>query len=222
MTEILLTTLLTGLQVAVVLLAVDFASGVLHWLEDSYGEPSWPFLGKRVVVPNIRHHFKPRAFTKSTFWKRNSVTMIMSGSLLVGIILMGWFHWMWLLACTVGAISNEIHCWAHRSPRENGKIITFLQPIRLIQTKKAHAVHHTNPKNQSYCTVGNFLNPVLDATRFFERIEWVILKVTGVKRREDKSVKARRVRIPVCRCMVGEECVNCPREAGKQSVPALR
>jgi hypothetical protein len=40
MTEILLTTLLTGLQVAVVLLAVDFASGVLHWLEDSYGEPS--------------------------------------------------------------------------------------------------------------------------------------------------------------------------------------
>ena len=163
MTELLLTTLLTGLPVAVVLLAVDFASGVLHWLEDSYGEPSWPFLGKRVVVPNIRHHFKPRAFTKST----------------------------------------------------------FLQRIRLIQSKKAHAVHHTNPKNQSYCTVGNFLNPVLDATRFFERIEWVILKVTGVKRREDKSVKARRVRIPVCRCMVREECVNCPREAGKQSVPAL-
>lgn len=223
MSEIFLSVLLISLQAAFVLLAVDFVSGVFHWLEDSYGDPSWPFLGKHVVAPNIRHHFQPRAFTKESFWSRNSTTLAISLVLLLGIILVGWFHWMWVLACGLGAISNEIHCWAHRSPRENGKLIAFLQRVRLIQTPKAHAVHHANPKNRSYCTMTNFLNPLLDKLRLFDRLELIILKVTGVARREDESVKPRKKeRIPVCRCMVGEECVDCPRGVGVKRIPALR
>jgi ubiquitin-conjugating enzyme E2 variant len=222
MNELFLSMLLTGVQIVIVILAVDFASGVLHWLEDSYGKPSWPFLGKHVIEPNILHHFRPRAFTKTSVWRRNSGTMVICGSLMVMVVLLGGFHWMWLLACVLGAISNEIHCWAHRSPRENGKFITCLQRMGLIQSRKAHARHHTDPKNQSYCTVTNFLNPMLDAVQFFGRMEGGIFLVTGKGRRKDESVRIKRKRNPVCRSKVGEECVSCPRGAEKVRVPDLR
>ena len=29
-------------DIIIVVLVVDFVSGVLHWLEDSYGNPEWP------------------------------------------------------------------------------------------------------------------------------------------------------------------------------------
>lgn len=222
MNELFLSIFLTAGQVIIVLLAVDFASGVLHWLEDSYGKPSWPFLGRHVIQPNIQHHFKPRAFTKTNFWNRNSGTIVVSGVLMGVVLLLGLYHWMWALACGVGAISNEIHCWAHRSPKENGRFITALQRMFLIQTPKAHARHHTNPKNKSYCTVGNLLNPILDRFKLFERAERGIFNLTGVRRREDQSVKRRVKRIPVCRCLAGEECKDCPREVGKPHTPALR
>lgn len=192
MNEILLTTLVTAAQVFGVLLAVDFASGVLHWLEDSYGKASWPILGKHVVAPNILHHHQPRAFTKTSFWDRNSVTLVIGGLILLAVTLLGGFHWLWVLAALLAGISNEVHCWAHRSPRENGPVITFLQRIRLLQTPKAHAVHHTDPKDRSYCTMTNFLNPVLDYLRFFDRIEKAVFKLTGIKRRIDESVKPKR------------------------------
>ena len=209
MTDILIRGIVILVQAAGVVLAVDFVSGVLHWLEDSYGRASWPLVGKRVIAPNIKHHFRPRAFTKSTFLRRNTVTLLLAGLRLGVVTLFGWLNWMWVLACVVGGIANEIHCWAHRSPRENGKFITFLHRWKILQSPKGHAVHHTDPKDCSYCTVTDWLNPILDRLRFWERCEWMIRKVTGARRREDESV--RRPKVPICRCAVGEACVNCPR-----------
>ena len=34
------------LDILVVILAVDFGPGLLHWLEDSYGRPDWPVTGR--------------------------------------------------------------------------------------------------------------------------------------------------------------------------------
>lgn len=189
-----------------VILAVDFASGLVHWLEDSYGSKKWPILGKWVIEPNIRHHLQPRYFTKSTFWKRNLVTAILAGSLLLFITLMGWFHWTWTLAAAIGAITNEIHCWAHRSPRENGKVITFLQKAKVLQSPRSHATHHTDPTDRSYCSVTDWLNPLLDSIDFFARIERLVLKTTGIKRRVDQSVRPPKQKKKPCR----GQCQNCP------------
>ena len=197
---------LIAVQAIGVILAIDFVSGIFHWLEDSYGNKKWPVIGKWIIEPNIRHHFQPRLFTKSNFWKRNMVTMLLAGSLLAFVSLMGWFHWTWLLAAIIGAITNEIHCWAHRSPRENGKVITFLHKSKILQSPRGHAIHHTDPKDRSYCAVTDWLNPVLDSCNFFARIEAFILKTTGIKRRVDESVKPKKVKKCGRKC---HECQGC-------------
>lgn len=180
------------LQIIGTIIAVDFASGVIHWLEDAYGRKHWPLVGKHIIEPNIRHHFEPRHFTKSNILKRNLVTGIIAGSMLLLVTLLGWFHWTWVLAALIGAFTNEIHCWAHRSPRENGKLITFLQKAKLLQSPRGHAVHHTDPKDRSYCTVTDWLNPLLDRVDFFNHLEKLIFKTTGWTRRIDESVRPKK------------------------------
>lgn len=193
-------------QIVGVILAVDFISGVVHWLEDSYGDRKWPLIGKWIIEPNIRHHFEPRHFTKSNFLKRNLATGILSAALLGTISLLGWFHWSWVLAALIGSITNEIHCWTHRSPRENGKIITFLQRAKVLQSPRGHAVHHTDPKDRSYCTVTDWLNPLLDRFDFFARLERFVLQTTGLKRRVDESVKPPKQKKKKVCC---GQCLGC-------------
>ena len=75
------------------------------------------------------------------------------------------------------------------SRKENGRIISFLQDIRILQTGKHHARHHTDPKNSHYCTITNILNPVLDGVRFWDGLEWLLAKTIGLKRQLDTSVR---------------------------------
>ena len=37
-------------------LAADLVTGMVHWWEDRYGDPTWPVIGPLIVEPNIRHH----------------------------------------------------------------------------------------------------------------------------------------------------------------------
>lgn len=188
-TELMITIGTLLAQALGVIVAVDFVSGVLHWLEDAYGRKTWPIVGKLIIEPNIKHHFEPRYFTKSNVLKRNTMTSLLAGMLLLAVWLLGWFHWTWALAALIGAFTNEIHCWAHRSPRENGKMITALQKARLLQSPRGHAIHHTDPKDRSYCTVTDWLNPLLDRVNFFGKIEALLFHIFGWTRRVDESVR---------------------------------
>ncbi len=191
---------LIGLKTVGVILLTDLASGVIHWLEDSYGKPTWPFFGKRVIVPNIEHHFFPRKFTKSSTFSRNTATLTIA--ILIGLIVasLGAFNVWWALALGIGAFANEIHSWAHRSPRENGKLITALQKTGILQGVKHHGKHHTDPKNRTYCTITNYVNPFLDGIKLFQRLEKLIEKTTGITRRIDESVKVPKKK----------GCAGCP------------
>ena len=144
-----------------------------------------------VTRPNIRHHFEPRHFTYSPLWKRNRVTAALTAALMGSVLLTGNFSSFWAWVGLLGLLSNEIHCWAHRTPRENGPLITWLQRARLVQSPRHHAVHHTDPKRESYCVITDWLNPVLDRLRFFRRLEAVIALIANVRPREDLSVRAR-------------------------------
>ncbi len=182
-----------SVQLIGVLFLVDFLSGVFHWLEDSYGTERTPVLGRFIVIPNIIHHHHPRDFVKSPFWHRNIVTMLLGACILILVALLLGRSWELYLVCGLGAFCNEFHCWAHRSPEENGPIITALHRLRILQTPRHHAEHHTNPKNRAYCVFTNFTNPLLDKIEFWRRAEAIIAFVFGVGPRPDASIERGRL-----------------------------
>jgi len=173
--------------VATVLLA-DFAAGFFHWLEDAYATEDTPVIGPTIAHDNILHHYFPRAFTKFSWWHSAKELILFSGLLVLGAWALGLLSWeVWLFAF-VTANANEFHKWAHRTRTENGPVINFLQDLRLLQTPRHHARHHTDPKNSHYCTTTNLLNPVLDEMHFWAGLEKLLFVGTGLKRREDTSV----------------------------------
>lgn len=179
-------------QIGLILLLVDFISGVVHWIEDSYFSETTPVIGPLVVAPNILHHRSPRHFIKGSFWFRNNTTILPCLIILaLGTAVWG-FHWQLLLFCVVLSFSNELHCWAHRSPQENGRVITFLHKHGWIQTPAHHAVHHTDPKNRAYCILTNLLNPILDRVELWRRLERVIEMIFRIPTRPDPTVDPDR------------------------------
>jgi ubiquitin-conjugating enzyme E2 variant len=173
--------------IATVLLA-DFGAGFFHWLEDAYASEDTPVIGPTIAHDNILHHHCPRAFTKFSWWHSAKELILFSALLVLGAWALGMLTWeVWLFAMLT-ANANEVHKWSHRTRAENGRFISWLQDIHLLQTPRHHARHHTDPKNSHYCTTTNLLNPVLDGIHFWAGLEQVLFACTGLKRREDSSV----------------------------------
>jgi plasmanylethanolamine desaturase len=170
-------------------LAADFVAGMIHWLEDAYVREDTPIIGKWVARPNIVHHHYPRYITRHNWWQTSFDLVLVSAALVIGAWFLGLLSWeVWVFAI-VSANANEFHKWEHRTRKENGRIISFLQDIRVLQTAKHHARHHTDPKNSHYCTITNVLNPALDGARFWDGLEWALARTVGLERREDTSIR---------------------------------
>ena len=176
------------LQAVGVILFADFISGVVHWFEDAYIREDTPWLGSRIGRNNTLHHHLPRRMTQNNWWQ-SSWDLLAAMALLVALAaLTGYLTWhVWLFALVAGN-ANEVHKWSHRTRKENGKVISWLQDIRLLQTPRHHAIHHTNPKEVHYCPITNLLNPLLDAVHFWAGTEWLLRHCIGLKRRPDTSV----------------------------------
>jgi hypothetical protein len=170
-------------------LAADFVAGIIHWLEDAYVREDTPLIGKWAARPNIVHHHYPRYMTRHNWWQTSFDLVLVSAALVIGAWFLGLLSWeVWVFAI-VSANANEFHKWEHRTRKENGRIISFLQDIKVLQTAKHHARHHTDPKNSHYCTITNFLNPVLDGVNFWNGLEWALARTVGLNRREDTSIR---------------------------------
>lgn len=166
------------LQLLFLMLFADFVSGCFHWLEDAYRHVGVPV----VIRPNIVHHHHPRWFLRRNWWQ--------SSWDLLALALHRLMRQAWVFAAlTVNA--NQFHKWAHRSRAENGRVISLLHDLRLFQTLRHHAQHHANLKKRACCVVNNWLNPVLDRLRFWARLEGIVRKVTGLRRRADTSVSGQ-------------------------------
>jgi plasmanylethanolamine desaturase len=176
------------LEIIITVLIADFISGCLHWFEDAYGHEDWPITGRLITKPNTLHHHDPRYFTRHSWFQSSWDLMCLCAVILAVAWLCGVLTWQVWLFVVLGSNANQIHKWAHRTPAENGLIITFLQHIRLLQTPRHHAHHHTNPKESHYCVLTNFLNPILDGVGLWQRVESLIWKLFRVRRRVDKSV----------------------------------
>jgi ubiquitin-conjugating enzyme E2 variant len=177
------------LKAAIAVLAAELVAGAVHWFEDAYVREDTPVLGSLIARANIVHHHFPRYFTRNSWWQSSFDLIALSAALLAGAWFLNCLTWpVWLFAA-VSANANELHKWTHRTPAENGRVVTFLQKTRILQTPRHHALHHTDPKNSHYCTVTNVLNPVLDGVRFWDGIEWLLAKTIGLERRPDTSVR---------------------------------
>ncbi|MEE9381366.1 MAG: fatty acid desaturase CarF family protein [Hyphomonadaceae bacterium] len=185
-----MTLMLIPAQIIGGLLLADFISGLFHWFEDRYGNPDWPVLG-HTIRQNQQHHFTPRSFLAGTTWTRNREVFAIGALFLIGFALAGWLNAFSISAVVFGMFANEIHAAAHRSPKENGRIITALQKTGLLQSHAEHAAHHRKAKDSHYCVMTNFMNPLLEQARFFPAIEALIREISGRLPRVDESVNPR-------------------------------
>ena len=176
------------IQVFVVILSADLVAGIVHWIEDAYIREDTPLVGNTLGRANTLHHHLPRHMTRNNWWQSNWDLLLAMGMLVLAAALLGCLTWhVWLFAIVAGN-SNEVHKWSHRSRRENGRFITRLQTMRILQTPHHHAIHHTNPKNVHYCPITNMLNPVLDKLHFWTGLEWLLAHTLGLRRQPDSSV----------------------------------
>lgn len=168
----------------------DFISGVIHWLEDRYGNPKWPVIG-HTIRENQQHHFTPRSFLKGTLWTRNREVLAIGIAFLAAFWTFGLLNVFTVSAVIFGVMSNEVHASAQRSPQENGRLITALQKTGLLQSHRHHAAHHRKGKDTHFCVLTNHVNPVLEGARFFQALEAIVTRVTGIRPRPDLSVNPR-------------------------------
>ena len=178
------------IKVVVTWLVVDWISGVVHWFEDSYGHPSIPFVGERITKPNLRHHFRPRAFVDNSWYSSSELLLFSCVAALLVAWLIGRLSPMVVLAAVLGANANQVHKWSHRSSAENGVLVVAAQRLRVIQSPRHHQRHHADGNDSHYCVLTDFLNPVLDSCHFWRGLERIVAVVGLEKRNDDVMLTA--------------------------------
>lgn len=184
MLTVLSTTLLVlwfGMQIFLLWLLADLITGLVHWWQDAYGNPTWPVLGKYVVAPNLNHHKNPRGMLKDNYWDRVKASVVGAAILISIFWVCGWHSWRMIVCLVFTTQGNHIHFMAHRTNKENGRLIMFLQKLGLFQSRKMHGWHHRAPYDTNFFILTDFLNPVFNKIKFFERLEWLVSKLFGIK-----------------------------------------
>jgi hypothetical protein len=189
--HLLLNFLGTLLQIVVVVGLADFIAGVVHWAEDAYFTEETPVIGPLFIRPNIVHHHYPRFFTHLTWWQSSADLLFVGAAILLAAWPLGLLSWQLWLFVFVSVNANQVHKWSHRTRAENGRLISTLQDWHILQTTRHHGLHHSDPKNTYYCPVTNFVNPLLERLKFWDRVEAVIERLTGVAHRQDTAVRGQ-------------------------------
>jgi TMEM189-like protein len=171
-------------------LVTDFISGFVHWLEDSYGHPHMPLVGRYITKPDLRHHYRPRQFVTNSWLSSAQMLLVLCSAALFVAFALGRLSPMVYFGAVLGMNANQIHKWCHRTPRENGALIVALQRMRLVQTPQQHHQHHLGSKDAAYCVLTGFLNPVLDRCQFWRALERMVFVVFRLRKRDDDELLA--------------------------------
>ena len=174
---------------AVVLLA-DLVSGLVHWWEDAYASPGVGrtdgLLG-RIARDNLRHHARPREFLAKGYWA-SSWDLWLLGATVVGVAAAAdLLSWHVVLFASLVANANQVHKWAHMQAAELPRVVAALQRLMLLQTTRHHSRHHQGARDTHYCVLTNLLNPVLEELQAWRRLERVIERLTGIRRRDEAA-----------------------------------
>lgn len=81
-----------------------------------------------------------------------------------------------LLGGFVGSYANsQIHQWAHRA--QPPEWVRVRQRLRVVLSPEHHEKHHSGPHLTNYCITTGWMNPLLDAARFFRGLEWALARI---------------------------------------------
>lgn len=159
-----------ALHLAACLLVADFITGVGHWLEDTWAAPGrWSALNRLIVEPNIDHHRRPGAMNANAYWETNRVTIALAATVALVLVALHVSAWEPYVVLALVGNSNQVHAWAHT--RRVPRAVALLQRVGLLQSMRHHGLHHRRPYASRFCTMTDFLNPLLDGTRFWRALE---------------------------------------------------
>jgi hypothetical protein len=170
-------------------LLADFASGLVHWAADRFGSPQTPLVGPHFIRPFREHHLAPDELVCHGFIETNGNNSIFSLPFL--LLLIPAFHAPLGSECAAFGlalgftffagmfVTNQIHKWAHMP--NPPAYACFLQRCGFILSPEHHRKHHTPPHDTHYCISSGWLNPMLRRLRIFELLEWLALRVLGMK-----------------------------------------
>lgn len=177
---------LAALPVAALL--ADFATGLVHWFADRYLDARTPVLGPMLIEPFREHHVDPEAMTRHDFFEVSGNNALATLPLAAALMMFGvgpeasttarLVHVTVVLFAGFVFVTNQLHAWAH-SPAPP-KIVRGLQRLGLVLTPARHAQHHDGDHDRAYCVTTGLLNPLLDHTHFFDRIEAALARI-GVR-----------------------------------------
>lgn len=177
-------------QLIAAIAAADLIVGVGHWLEDRYCGPTIAGPGPRrddafggICAGNAWHHADPLKMSASA-WKRNALPLVFAAAFAVALYLVGWLTWQAWIALALIGCSAELHYW-HHAPAPQA--IRLLHAMGILQTPQQHARHHRGDQDTHFCTVTNWLNPLLDGSGAWRRLEGVVA-LAGIRPRPTELV----------------------------------
>jgi plasmanylethanolamine desaturase len=178
---------------AVGMMLADLVSGLVHWTADSWGNETWPFIGRRFLRPFRVHHTNPNDFLRRGFIDCNGdVAMINTPLLILALSLpltspLGQAAAVFLTAfCTMALPTNQFHQWAHQ-PAPVAPV-SWLQDHGFILSREEHRGHHIRPHTSNYCITTGWCNRALTAIGLFPAMETFVQRVTGLRPRGEEEM----------------------------------
>lgn len=166
--------------------AADFATGVVHWACDSYGDERTPAVGRLLIRSFREHHRHPRAMLAHDAIEVNGLPAVV---VLLGLGVLAlpgardalhgspFVHAFALALLAVSALGNQLHRWAHTAAAP--RIVRGLQRRGWILSPHGHARHHRPPHASTYCTATGWCNAPLDAVGLWRGLERAVERATG-------------------------------------------
>jgi sterol desaturase/sphingolipid hydroxylase (fatty acid hydroxylase superfamily) len=188
--------LLIGAGVLIGYVVADVVSGVVHWFCDTFFHDDTPLIGPAFIHPFREHHADPLAITRHDFFEVNGNSCLALLPLVATVLLLGepspgeavpaLFVQSVILSFALATFAtNQFHKWAHQ--QRPALPVRWLQASGLILSPAHHSRHHTRPYRRSFCITTGWLDPLLDRTRIFERIEHVVGHVRADDGRRPRS-----------------------------------
>jgi hypothetical protein len=159
----------------------DFITGLVHWFEDRYLDASHYKIIDEIAKDNELHHEKPTAMLLSGWWDNIKLSASVALPVALVMLILGFPHFVYM-GVALSSLGNLIHRWSHMPASQLPGWITFMQYTGLFISRKEHDAHHRSmlkliPKHEAgykFCTMTNYLNPVLDYFKFWNFLEYVL------------------------------------------------
>lgn len=157
----------------------DFITGLVHWAADTYCGENTPVIGRSLVKPFRVHHARPLEICEHGIIETIGNTCILAVPLLsvfLALAVSGGLSSLSAFTVFTGVVTvgvtvatNQFHKWAHQDAPPPP--VRVLQGVGIILGPEHHQLHHTAPFKSNYSITNGWLNPLLNRTHFFRKLE---------------------------------------------------